>query len=71
MCNDGTIYCGKLRFHEEKGLDSWFVLEDYIIEEDDSSYGSEGISFPTKLAVNLKNVKRIELFYEKDKEQEN
>lgn len=71
VCNDGTIYCGKLRFHEEKGLDSWFVLEDYIIEEDDSSYGSEGISFPTKLAVNLKNVKRIELFYEKDKEQEN
>ena len=71
VCNDGTIYCGKLRFHEEKGIDSWFVFEDYIIEENDGSYGSDGISYPTKLAVNLKNVKRIELFYKKDKEQEN
>ena len=49
--------------HEENGTDSWFVLEDYIVEEEGEKYYSEEMSFPSKLALNLKNVKRIELYY--------
>lgn len=65
VCNDGSIYSGTLTFHEEKGIDSWFILESYIVEESDGSYESEGIDYPSKLAVNLKNVKRVELYYSK------
>lgn len=63
VCNDNTSYYGVLTMHEENGTDSWFVLEDYIVEEEGEKYYSEEMSFPSKLALNLKNVKRIELYY--------
>lgn len=63
ICNDNVMYCGTLTLHEEKGVDSWFILEDYIIEENGKTYDSNGVSFSSKLAVNLRNVKRIELYY--------
>ena len=62
VCNDAT-YTGILAGHEEKGLDSWFILSDYIIEENGSIQTAEDISHPSRLAINLKNVKRIELYY--------
>lgn len=49
--------------HEEKGNESWFILEDYIIEENSVEYKAEDYPYPTRLAVNLKDVKRVELFY--------
>lgn len=62
ICCDG-IYTGVLVGHEEKGNDSWFVLEDYIVDEENSEYSSEDVNYETRLAINLKNVKRVELFY--------
>lgn len=63
---DNAIYTGVLLIHEEKGNESWFILEDYIVEEDNTEYKAEDNPYPTRLAVNLKDVKRIELFYAKE-----
>lgn len=71
ICNDGSVYSGTLTLHEEKGIDSWFILENYIVEEIDGSYESERIDYPSRLAVNLRNVKRIELYYSKDRNRKN
>lgn len=62
VCDDAT-YTGILLFHEEKGLDSWFVLDNYVIEENDKTFISDRITLPSKIAINLKTVKRIELYY--------
>lgn len=62
ICND-AIYTGILVGHEEKGADSWFVIKDYIVEENGATYASESMEFKSKLAINLKNIKRVELFY--------
>ena len=67
ICSDAT-YTGVLIGHEEKGADSWFVLGDYIVSENGITYASEDMSFRSQVAINLKNVKRVELFYgESDK----
>lgn len=65
ICND-AIYTGVLLIHEEKGNESWFILEDYIVEESINEYKAEDYPYPTRLAVNLKDVKRVELFYAKE-----
>lgn len=62
VCSDAT-YTGVLVCHEEKGNDSWFVLEDYIVSENGYSYKSEDLKYPARLAINIGSVKRIELFY--------
>ncbi|MDO4304786.1 MAG: hypothetical protein Q4D94_12820 [Bacillota bacterium] len=64
---DNAEYTGILAAHEEKGNDSWFVLEDYIIKENGKSYRAKDISYPSRIAVNLKDVKRVELFYSQPK----
>ena len=48
---------------EEHGKDSWFVLSDYIIQENDEAYDSSKSNFPCKIAINLNDAKRIELYY--------
>lgn len=58
-----NIYTGILVGHEEKGSESWFVLEDYIVESSDGTYNSENIKIPHRIAINMKNIDRIELFY--------
>lgn len=60
-----TIYMGILVGHEEKGNDSWFILEDFIVEDSDNYYKSEDMSCQARIAVNLKNVDRVELYYGK------
>lgn len=60
---DNAIYTGILVCHEEKETDSWFVLKEYIIEENGELINLEGDEANPKLAVNLKDVKRIELYY--------
>ncbi len=62
ICND-AIYTGILIEHEEKGNDSWFILENYIVEEDNTYYKSDEIGNNCRIAINLKNVKRVELYY--------
>lgn len=61
ICED-VVYIGRLVEHEEKGNDSWFILKDYIIEGD-TDYSAKDIPYPTKIAVSLKDVKRVELYY--------
>ena len=65
-CNNETVsYTGKLWTHEEKGLESWFVLKDYIINyiNKDEKINSRDIPLKTTIAINLKNIDRIELYY--------
>lgn len=65
LITENAIYTGVLTYHEEKGNDSWFVLKDYIIEEDNKIYKAEKILFDTRIAINIKDVKRVELYYGK------
>lgn len=67
ICDSGT-YTGILVTHEEKGNDSWFIIEDYIVEEVDEEYASKDIPYNSRLAINLKKVNRIELFYGDEKD---
>lgn len=60
-----TIYIGILVGHEEKGNDSWFILEDFIVEDKDNYYKAEDMLYYARMAINLKNVDRIELYYGK------
>lgn len=61
-CNNG-VYTGVLVAHEENGNNSWFILEDYTVTENNEEYESKNIPYKCSLAINLKDVKRIELFY--------
>mgnify|MGYP004554525553 CR=1 FL=1 len=62
ICED-VSYIGVLAEHEENGNDSWFVLEKYIIEENGSEISYKDIKEQSKIAINLKDVKRVELYY--------
>ena len=59
---DGTYIIGILLYHEEKGIDSWFILGDYIIHEQNEEYDSSTYDYSSKIAINLKDVKRVEIF---------
>jgi hypothetical protein len=61
---ENIIYGGILDCYEEKGLDSWFVLKDYVIEyKDGKTVDSRNILQESRISVNLKTVDRIELYY--------
>ena len=62
VCDD-AIYTGILVGHEEKGIDSWFVLEDYIVNEGNEFYSSEDMTIKSRIVLNFKNIKRVELYY--------
>lgn len=62
ICDDCT-YTGKLFMYEEKGNDSWFCLEDYVVEEKDRKYSLVKTETPCRIAIRLADAKRIELFY--------
>ena len=64
---EDKICTGILYEHEEKGNDSWFVLDDYVIDNPDGSnrYDSSTKEYPSKIAVNLKDAKMVQLFYGK------
>lgn len=67
ICNN-IIYTGVLVGHEEKGNDSWFILENFIVEGKEENYNSEDMSCNARIAINLKNVDRVELYYGDSKE---
>ena len=62
ICEDREYY-GILDYHEEKGDESWFVLKDYIIEENGNEYKANAIDVESIIAVRLKDVERVELYY--------
>lgn len=62
VCRE-AIYTGVLVGYEERDMDSWFILQDYIIEENHTVFNSEDVTYNSRLAISLKDVKRIELFY--------
>lgn len=62
VCDD-VVYAGVLAEREEKGNESWVVLEDYTVHENGELYSSKDQKYPSKLMINLRDVKRIELYY--------
>lgn len=60
---DNAIYTGVLAGHEEKGKESWFILEDYIVKEGETTYKSGDMQYFSRLALKLSDVNRIELYY--------
>lgn len=63
-----NIYIGVLVGHEEKGNDSWFILEDFTVEENDGNYKAEDMQVFSRMAINIRNVDRVELYYGEPKE---
>lgn len=61
-CYDGSTIIGILMFHEEKENNSWFIISDYSIKNENEDFSSSRYSYSSKLAVNLKDVKRVEIF---------
>lgn len=69
--NSDVYYIGKFSFREEKGLDSWIVLINYgAIKKNKNKliYDPENFNLKSSVAINLRDVERIELIYEKDSE---
>ena len=65
MKNNNVIYLGYLGIHEENGNDSWFVLTDYkCIYSNETEFDSRDSSNMTTVAIPLREVERIELFYD-------
>lgn len=62
ICDD-AIYTGILVGHEEKGNESWFILEDYIAKVKDVTYKSNDMQNFSRLALKVSDVNRIELYY--------
>lgn len=64
-CED-CDYIGKLLCYEEKDKNSWIVLTNYIIQNDDDEFDSSNMLFPSAMMIKLSDIKRIELYYSKD-----
>lgn len=62
ICND-VEYVGYLEYHEEKGNDSWMVLRDYIIYEDEEYRDAADFEYPSRIAIKMGDIKRLELYY--------
>lgn len=62
VCDNAT-YAGVLAEREEKGNESWIVLEEYAVEKNGEIYASKDMQYKSKLMINLKDAKRIELYY--------
>lgn len=64
-------YAGNFSRREEKGMDSWIVLVHYYIIDKETllKIGTQDTAeMRTSVAINLSNVERIELFYDKESE---
>jgi hypothetical protein len=64
----GVIYRGVFHIIEEKGGDSWLALKDYCWEDtrNGAKYDSTTTAYPALGMVNLRDVERIEIVYDKD-----
>lgn len=67
--NSDKFYCGTYCMREEKGLESWIVLVDYGVSDDNGIvFDSTSVSQHYSMAVNERDIERIELVYEDDSE---
>lgn len=67
--NSDLYYIGAFAYREEKGLNSWLVLAKYIClyKADHKQYfDPEEQGLDSSVAINMQNIDRIELIYEKD-----
>lgn len=63
------FYIGKFCFREEKELNSWFVLIDYYCVDKETYeviYDPDIANQKSSVAINLKDIERIEIIYEDD-----
>ena len=61
-CDDDTVITGRLAYYEEKGEDSWFVLEDYVIGDQVFQQDKPTNNFHRSMMIRLRNTKRIEVY---------
>lgn len=64
-----VYYLGRFSFREEKGLESWIVLIDYYcldLKSNKILFDPETDDLKSSVAVNLKDVERLEIIYEGD-----
>lgn len=71
MKNSPTMYIGTFKIREEKGIDSYIVLIDYAsvdISEDKKKiiFKPEKHDLKSSVVINLRDIERIELVYERD-----
>jgi hypothetical protein len=68
MRNQNIIYFGKLAAHEEKGIDSWILLTDYICTYTDKKEEFNSINHPTptRVMIPFNQIERVELFYDEN-----
>ena len=64
-----VYYIGKFCCREEKGLESWVVLINYIVAKQDTNqivYDPQKDKLKSTVMINLRDVDRIELVYNND-----
>lgn len=69
--SSNIYYLGRFIIREEKGLNSWIVLTDYYRinkESNNPLFDPDKGGLNSTVAINLRDVERIELIYEKDSE---
>lgn len=62
-------YIGRFFYREEKGINSWISLVKYCCMDKNTGtpkFDSENSELVSSVIINLKDVERIEIFYEKD-----
>lgn len=67
--NSDFYYIGSLAYREENGLNSWLILSKYLClykNDHEEYYDPEGQGLDSAVAINMQNIERIELIYEKD-----
>lgn len=66
-----VYYIGKFCSREELGLDSWIVLINYFSVDKETNnpvFDPDAENYKSTVAINLRDVERIEIIYEEDSE---
>lgn len=69
--SSNIYYIGRFSFREENGINSWISLIDYLCVDkntNEKTFDPESDNLNSSVAINLNNIERIEIIYEKDSE---
>lgn len=69
MKEQGVTYAGTFEAIEEKGLESWVVLRDYVLVDPATNTYAESIiqqHHPARLMINLRDVLSVEICYHRN-----
>ena len=66
--DSGIFYRGIFKAREEKGSDSYITLINYISRNNENDLLIDATEIKTSVLINLRDVERIEMFYENDSE---